>query len=120
MSHLTPILTLYQPADTTVSWTTQRLMALGYQVEQTFDLHVARMSQVDCPCPYHGTTDCTCQMIVLLIHGQKTQPVTLVLHGHDDQTSLSVVDVEGHAMVEDVFQALLPVMENSEIDTKGD
>ena len=115
MNHLTPIFTLYQPADTTVSWTTKRLMARGFQVEQTFDLHAARMSQVDCPCPYHGTTDCTCQMIVLLVFGEKIQPATIVVHGHDEQTSLSMVDFEDKAMVEDVLQALIPVMENSEV-----
>jgi hypothetical protein len=92
----------------------------GFRVEQTFDLHAARMAQVDCPCPYHGTIDCTCQMIVLLVFGQVTQPVTIVLHGHDDQTSLSLVDFEDKAMVEEVLQALLPVMENSEFYTKGD
>lgn len=115
MSNLTSILTLHQPTEETVAWAMQRLNACGFQVEQTFDLHAARMSQVDCPCPYHGTNDCTCQMIVLLVRGQRTQPVTLVVHGHDCQTCLSMVDIENSAMGEDVIRALLPVMESSEI-----
>jgi hypothetical protein len=115
MNHLTSILTLRQSAETTVAWIMQRLMARSFQVEQTFDLNAARMSQVDCPCPYHGTNNCTCQMIVLLARGQKTQPVTIVVHGHDDQTWLSVVDIENRATNENVVQALLPVIENSEI-----
>jgi len=115
MSTLTSILTLNQSSETTVAWTKQRLMTRGYQVERTFDLHAARTSQVDCPCPYHGTNDCTCQMIVLLVHGQRAQPITLVVHGHDGQTCLSMVDIENNAMDVDVIRALLPVMENSEI-----
>lgn len=115
MSTLTPILTLRQSAQATVAWAMQRLMARGFQVERTFDLHAARMSQVDCPCPYHGTGNCTCQMVVLLVHRPKAQPVTVVVHGHDDQTSLSLVDMADQSMEESIIQALVPVMENSEI-----
>lgn len=115
MSNLTSILTLHQSTEKTVAWTTQKLMARGFQVEQTFDLHAARMSQVDCPCPYHGMSDCTCQMIVLLVHDQKTQPVTVVAHGHDGQTNLSLVDIANPSIDEGIIQALLPAIENSEI-----
>ena len=115
MSNLTSILTLHQATEKTIAWTIQRLAARGFQVERTFDLQAARMSQVDCPCPYHGTNDCTCQMIVLLVHSQKTQPVTVVVHGHDNQTHLSLVDTENKSMDENVIRVLLPVMENSEI-----
>jgi len=115
MSNLISILTLHQSTEETVAWTTQRLMVCGFQIERTFDLHAARMSQVDCPCPYHGTSDCNCQMIVLLVHDQKTQPATLVVHGHDGQTSLSLVDGESTAMNENVIRALIPITENSEI-----
>ncbi|MBN1454179.1 MAG: hypothetical protein JW963_24390 [Anaerolineales bacterium] len=113
MSNLISILTLHQSAETTVAWTMQRLMVGGFQVERTFDLHAARMAQVDCPCPYHGTNDCTCQMVVLLVHRQKAQPATIVVHGHDGQTSLSLVDMASQAMDQTIIQALLPAMENS-------
>jgi len=115
MNHLTSILTLHQPTEIAVAWTKQRLKARGFQIERTFDLHAARMSQVDCPCPYHGTSDCTCQMVVLLVHKLKEQPVTIVVHGHDGQTSLSLVDMENKTMDEDVVHALLPVMKNSDV-----
>ena len=71
MSSLTSIMTLHQSTETTVAWAMQRLMARGFQVERTFDLHAARLAQVDCTCPHHGTNDCTCQMIVLLVHRRK-------------------------------------------------
>ena len=115
MSNLTTILTLHQPAEKTIAWTMQRLMAYGFQVERTFDLHAARIAQVNCLCPYHGTNDCTCQMVVLLVHRQKAQPVTIVVHGHDDQTCLSLVDLASQTIKEDIVQVLLPAMEKSEI-----
>jgi len=115
MSSLTSLLTLCQSTETTVAWIMQRLMARGFQVERTFDLHAARMAQVDCLCPYHGTNDCTCQMVVLLVHRQEAQPVTIVAHGHDGQTSLSLVDMANQSMDQTIIQALLPAMENSEI-----
>ena len=114
MNHQTSLLTLHQPAETAVTWTSHQLMARGFQVERTFDLHAARMLQVDCPCPYHGTEECNCQMIVLLVRNQRTQPVTIVLHGHDGQTSLSLVDMAGQSINKSIVQALLPVMENFE------
>ena len=115
MSNLTSTLTLHQSAETTVAWTMQRLMAHGFQVERTLDLHVARMAHVDCLCPYHGTNDCTCRMVVLLVHSQKAKLVTIVVHGHDDQTCLSLVDMASQSMDEGIIQALLPAMEDSEI-----
>jgi hypothetical protein len=54
-------------------------------------------------------------MVVLLVHRQRAQPVTIVVHGHDGQTSLSLVDMASQSMEEDIVQALLPAMENSEI-----
>lgn len=115
MSNLTPILTLSQSADTTVAWMMHRLISRGYQVERTFDLHAARMSQADCPCPLHGTTDCSCQMVVFLVHGQEAQPGTIIVHGYDDETCISLLDMASQLNQERIIQALLPVTENSGI-----
>ncbi len=59
---------------------------------QTFDLHDARHELDDCSCPYHGTSKCDCQMIVLLVYGEATKPTTLILHGNGGQTWLSFAD----------------------------
>jgi hypothetical protein len=115
MSTLTPILTLRQSAESTVAWAVQQLIAYGFQIEQTFDLHAARMAHVDCSCPYHGTSDCTCQMVVLLVYGKGLQPLTVIAHGYDGQTSLSLVDTGNEATEAKVIQALNPVIENSKI-----
>lgn len=59
---------------------------------RTFDLQDARVGAGECPCPEHGTEKCNCQMIVVLIYGQGKQPATLVLHGSDERTWLSLVN----------------------------
>jgi hypothetical protein len=92
MSSLTPILTISQTAEKAVTWTISQLQARGFQVERTFNLRAARMDHANCPCPYHGTTECTCQMVVLLIHGIDQQLATLIVHGNDNQTCLSLVE----------------------------
>lgn len=95
MSALIPYLTLTQPLNEVLAWTTQQLKASGLDVEQTFDLQVARLSHTGCPCPHHGTDKCSCQMIVLLIRNKGSGPHTLILHGNDGQTNLSIINLSG-------------------------
>ncbi|HEY9152526.1 MAG TPA: hypothetical protein VIN60_06540 [Anaerolineales bacterium] len=80
---------------------------------QTFDLHDARHEMSDCPCPYHGTSKCDCQMIVLLIYGEAAEPTTLILHGNDGQTWISFVSTSAQRVdpaiqsaIERAFQAI--------------
>jgi hypothetical protein len=69
---------------------------LGHlDVIRSFELQLARANQELCSCRYHGTELCDCQMIVLLIYGVQDIPVTLVCHGHDGWTHLSLVDNPG-------------------------
>ena len=95
MSALIPYLTLTKPFKETFAWTNDRLKGHGLQIEQTFDLQIARLSHAGCPCPNHGTDRCSCQMVVLLVRGNNSEPLTLILHGNDDQTSFSIVNFSG-------------------------
>lgn len=83
---------IHHPCNATLDWINHDLAQSHLQVIQTFDLHTARLGLEDCPCPSHGTNDCDCQMVVLLVYGKMTEPATLVLHGNADQTWLSLVD----------------------------
>lgn len=66
---------------------------------QTFDLNTARMNLEDCPCPHHGTNQCDCQMVVLLVYASAAEPAALILHSNDGQTQLSLVNTPGqHAI----------------------
>jgi len=95
MSALLPFLALDQTCEQVQDWVHQRLTGAGFRVVQTFDLHVARLAHSDCPCPHHGTDDCNCQMVVLLIYQKKDGPVTLVIHGQDGRTWLSLANPTG-------------------------
>jgi hypothetical protein len=96
MNALTPFLSVNRSCDETLQWLSQRLSRAGLRVLQTFDLHDARYAITDCGCPHHGTDQCDCQMVVLLIYGEAIEPATLILHGNDGQTSLSFADTPYH------------------------
>ena len=98
MSDGSPFLLLDQPCDRAVGWVIKQINKTGLRVLVTFDLQVARLAHFDCKCPYHGTDQCDCQMVVLLVYsnGKDTfseqNPVSIVAHGHSGQTWFSVVD----------------------------
>ena len=70
----------------------QILSSAGLQVVRSFDLRSACADHAECTCPHHGTAQCTCQFVVLLVYGQSGAPMSLVVHGHDGQAWLSFVD----------------------------
>ena len=80
------------PCDMALQAAKKKLLQGGLRALQTFDLHTARHTQQDCPCPNHGTTECDCQMVVLMIYGETAEPAALILHGSDGQTRFSIAD----------------------------
>lgn len=85
-------LTVDLPCDMALQAAKKKLAQTGLRALQTFDLHTARHIQQDCPCPNHGTADCDCQMVVLMVYGEMPEPATLILHGSDGQTRFSIAD----------------------------
>ena len=92
MNVLPPILLLNASCDESLAWLKRRLPTAGLRLVQTFDLLAARLTLEDCPCPHHGTSKCDCQMVVLLVYGRAAEPATLILHGNNGQTWLSLVN----------------------------
>lgn len=90
-----PFLSLNYPSDESLVWLKEQLAAADLRVVQTFDLTTPRHALGDCPCPHHGTEQCDCQMVVLLVYANGAEPVTLILHGHDGQSWLSLVEHSG-------------------------
>ena len=90
--NISPFLSVNHPCDEALQWTKKRLSRAGLRPVQTFNLHTARAGLHDCPCPNHGTEDCDCQMVILLVYGKAEQPATLFLHGNDGQTWFSMAD----------------------------
>lgn len=95
MSALLPFLSLDQTCDKTQAWAVQELTGAGLRVVQTFDLNVARLAHPGCTCPNHGTADCNCQMVVLLVYQKKGDPATLVIHGQEGKSWLSLAYPDG-------------------------
>jgi len=87
-----PFLSINHPCNEALQWTKNQLSQAGLRAVQTFDLHTARLSMHDCPCPNHGTDMCDCQMVVLLVYGKDAEPATLILHGNDGQTWVSIAN----------------------------
>ena len=116
MSTLIPYLTLTKSFEETFAWTTQQLNQIGLQVEQTFDLQVARLSHTGCTCPHHGTEQCSCQMVVLLVRYEEEDPLTLILHGNDGQTNLSLVSQTGKRFNRDVDAAVRLALASQDIE----
>jgi len=93
-------LTVDLPCDMALQTAKKKLSQANLRALQTFDLHTARHTQQDCPCPHHGTAECDCQMVVLMVYGEtpnastslSTSPVPLILHGSDGQTRFSIAD----------------------------
>lgn len=87
------------------------LSGLEIQVLPSFDLKVARSTQDHCSCPHHGSIQCDCQMVVLLLYGQDDAPITLVIHSYDGKTFLSFIDNARHrpetGIQEKLYRALL-------------
>jgi hypothetical protein len=90
--NISPFLSINHSCDEALQWSKQLLSLADLRAVQTFDLHTARLAMYDCPCPNHGTEECDCQMVVLLVYGKVAEPATLILHGHDGQTWVSIAN----------------------------
>lgn len=90
--HFSPFLSVDRSCEETLKWSREQLTQAGLRPVQTFDLHTARLAQHDCPCPNHGTDECDCQMVVLLVYGEVDKPETLILHGNGETTWLSITN----------------------------
>lgn len=108
----TPLISLPMDWETALSRAIGSLEDSGLQVVRSFDLRVARSVHANCACPHHGTQQCDCQMVVLLIYDQHKPPVTLVIHGHDGRVNIVLIEAsekdEDHMTEEIIRGALVP------------
>lgn len=90
--NFSPFLSIDRPCHEALQWTSQQLTKTGLRPVQTFDLSAARLGMPDCACPHHGTDQCDCQLVVLLVYGKTGEPSTLILHGNNGQTWISLAE----------------------------
>ena len=92
MTTLFPFLSIESSCEQALQATKTKLSQASLSIVQTFNLNTARLGLHDCCCPNHGTEACDCQMVVLLVYGEAPEPATLILHGNDGQTWMSIAD----------------------------
>lgn len=90
--NISPFLSTNCPCDEALPKINQQLKDAGLRTVQTFDLHSAMSGTHGCSCPNHGTQECDCQMVVLLVYGVAVEPETLILHGDSQRTWISLTD----------------------------
>ena len=90
--NISPFLSTNCPCDEALSQVNQQLKDAGLRTVQTFDLHSAMSGTHGCSCPNHGTQECDCQMVVLLVYGGAIEPQTLILHGDSQKTWISLAE----------------------------
>lgn len=100
---LSPLLSVSRTCSQIADRLKSELPQNGLKVLQTFDLQDVRFYVDGCSCPHHGTQECDCDMIVLLIYGNDREPITLVLHGCDGQTQVAFA-TEQHQKAKENFE----------------
>ena len=90
MSTLMPFLVLDKTCDQALTWVNEQLSSAGLRTVQTFDLQIARLAHPECTCPHHGQAECTCQMVVLLVYRKQEDPATLIIHGQENRSWVSM------------------------------
>ena len=99
---------------------TEALTRRGFRVVRSFDLRSAMAAHADCECPHHGTAQCTCQFVVLLVYGDRSTreafasaqdgdsegaPAVVTAHSRDAQAQVQIVRPTG--MIRDDANAWL-------------
>jgi len=63
----------------------------GLHSIRSFDLRSALEAWPECECPHHGTAQCTCQYVVLLVYGSRNTPVTVVVHSNSGRIDFRIM-----------------------------
>jgi hypothetical protein len=77
----------------------EALTRRGFRVVRSFDLRSALTplaAHSNCECPHHGTAQCTCQFVVLLVYGDPATgsggaPVVVTAHSREAQAQVQIV-----------------------------
>ena len=118
MTASSPFLILHKTCDEAVVWATCKLEQVGLQALRTFDLRAARSAHLDCACPHHGTAQCDCQMVVLLVYQGDNPPLTMAIHCTDRTSRFYLINIPqelpGRLVDENIYAVL-----NTEIGEKA-
>jgi hypothetical protein len=100
--------TVHAPWPTALGRLVRTLREKGFEVRRTFDLQLARQllrSSETEPCPHHGTAPCSCQYLIAQINDPGEGFSAVVIHGHDDITTVSLLAGTDEEMKRDMATA---------------
>ena len=107
------------PCELAISILITEMQLHGYRLERSFDLRSALHDHPDCPCPHHGTAQCTCQYVVLLAYEPvvTTPPAVITAHECDGVTRVRVTASEsGGRLSWPLLAALDEALTNAMVD----
>ncbi|MBI3243178.1 MAG: hypothetical protein HYZ49_12880 [Chloroflexi bacterium] len=78
-------------SETAIKAVMTTLARRGLYVIRSFDLQSALGAHGGCECPHHGTAQCNCQFVVLLVYGEAAEPVVITTHSRDNRTEARIV-----------------------------
>ncbi len=89
-------LTIHEASEPIAHRFTSALARRGAKAVRSFDLRSARAaSTCQVPCPYHPTTDCSCQYVILIVYAARDNcPRTIVLHEFEGTTRVTLDDAD--------------------------
>ena len=88
---MTPLLILKNGRANAIQQVTDALNRAGLRVITSFDSRRTRMDTTGVACPHHGTDNCNCHIVVMLVYEANGYPATLIAYGQDDDTWISLV-----------------------------
>ncbi len=91
-SNSSPLMQFNRNCNQVIEESVNRLARSGFTVVESFDLQVARANHSDCTCPQHGTDQCACQLAILLVYEKDALPISLMVHGNQEWTEISIVE----------------------------
>ena len=77
--------------ETAAQAATAALTRRGFRVLRSFDLRSALAAHAECECPHHGTAQCTCQFVILLVYGDAGDPAVVTAHSREAQANVQIV-----------------------------
>ncbi|MDF1499703.1 MAG: hypothetical protein P1P76_04450 [Anaerolineales bacterium] len=81
------------------------LQEKGLSVFKTFSLDSA-CAPLNTPCPHHGTTPCSCRLVILILVTEQDVCHSLIVHGSDGESEIAILDADNE-LVEEVRRIVL-------------
>lgn len=90
-----PLVTLECTCGEAIQRTTRTMIDAGLRVVVSFDSRHIRLATDKEPCPYHGDSECDCQVVILLVYGSAREPATVLAKEQDGSTAISLATAPG-------------------------